>query len=237
MTTMWNLELLPIWTVPGAIVIVLYFFRIRDGSIPNLWRNMKNSNVHKTWAFFAIIGAAATLGAFIVLLRHNGDAHTYVGIAILFIGAILWPITIKNDPKNGLRGLEPLALAITAIGAVLWATSTQAKTWWMFAAISAFYIVCVDMCWYMRFSSSLPEPTKKFGAWSGFLAMLHWSFASFIIHQNTIQPSTFTPDIQLTYNRWLRDNSVDTCTDTACVVYTVRSNFGSINITLAVAVF
>ena len=229
-----------VWAIPLALLLVLYYWRWERIS-GEIWQKMKDANVARAWALVATGAFSVLILAFLVVVSEGLDAYGWVGYWLYWIGTLAWPVAIgKTEGAYATHILgqyyEPLALSVTSIGLIVWATATP-QYWW-FAAVAAIYSVCVDTCWYMQFVAQNTSPRiAGFAAWSGFIAMLHFAFASFVIAENLRATDAFMPDIRLMYNRWVRPEGEDTCTDATCVVYSVSTNYGSVDIGVIVALF
>ena len=230
-----------VWAAPLAVLLCLYYWRW--GRINGeIWKKMKDARVARVWALVATAAFSVIILAFLVVVSEGLDAYGWVGYSLYWAGTLAWPIAIGEteasfDSHRYGKYYEPLALSVTSLGIIMWATATP-EYWW-FAAIGAFYSVVVDTCWYMQFVASPRISTRisGFAAWSGFVAMLHFAFASFVIAENIRATDAFTPDIRLMYNRWVRPEGEDTCTDATCVVYSVSTNYGSVDVGVIVALF
>ena len=227
------------WVLPLGVLLLSYYYA--SAELGKRWNDMKTHSSHIVWAAAAGVGLVSTVLAFVQMTRDGLDAYGWVGFGLYFVGEVGWAFSIKNS-ANLL--LEPLALLVTSLGLVIWATATVTPVWSWTApvVISAVYHVTVDLCWYMSFhaktSGNLKDVDRnvaKFAAWSGYLAMLHFAFASFITVENMRATNAFTPDIRLTYNRWVRTG--DSCAESDCVVFPVFTNYGAVDVGVVVALF
>jgi len=224
-----------LWFVP---LLLGYYYAWRD--ITSRWEIMQARRKGRLWFCCGLVGLITTLLAIGHVIHNGVDIYGCVGIFLYFIGELAWPYIIVLAPAY-----EPKALFITSFGLVLWATATTSEDpmWTLPVVISALYHVVVDLCWYMSFHAtyrdynSLDTTTAKFASWSGYLAMLHYAFASFIAIETIRATTAFSPDIRLTYNRWLRDDNADSCADSDCVVFPVYTTYGAVNIGFVVAMF
>lgn len=224
--------------ITAAVLLLSYWLNWK--SIQSRWQKMKEKNVHRQWLLAAtLVGLPSTVLAFAWVAINGLDAYGWAGFVIYAIGEVGWAFAIRYDHAS--RAYEPLALLATSFGLVLWATATVSSKWgWTVpVVVSALYHVVVDLCWYMSFitksENTLKDTAVEFAAWSGYLAMLHYAFASFITVENLRAENSFTPDIRLTYNRWVRTG--DSCADSDCIVFPVYTNYGSIDIGFVVALF
>jgi hypothetical protein len=235
---MWELGRI---AVVAVVILLVISYAVAWDEITARRTSMSNANRFIIWSVAAFVGVVSTLLAFVGIIRDGLDVYGWVGFALYAFGELAWSYAIKYTDER----FEPVTLFITSFGLVLWATATTTDGiyWTLPVIISAVYHVFIDLCWYMSFhathknGSIMTTKAAKFAAWSGYLAMLHYAFASFITVENMRATDTFTPDIRLTYNRWVRDESSDSCSDSECVVFPVYTNYGTIDIGIVVAFF
>lgn len=274
----WWILIFP-YLVPGLIIVLSYGIRwraIRAAGFRMLHAEASsNSRLLDTrgfwtWAFVAVCtGLIPNIGAIIlaILIGSNSfdagvvgiNRFEWSGLALFYIGAIAWPWTLSSrEGEEAVKHREFLALAMTSLGLVIWASSGE--SWWsVFVGVAAAYSIVVDMCWYgYRIETSfggvkddrqklldsdkqqqnMRELACRYGVWQGLLAMIHFAFAFYIAAETTRAPDSFMPPISLWYNKWIKsDPNADSCDDTVCLIAPVSTSYGQIDIGYVAASF
>lgn len=140
------------------------------------------------WLTLALVGLISTTIALILAIITPPSSLGIVGLWTFLAGAVGWAATADS----------PLSIAMTSIGATIWACGTTDTPQWI-VGISALYHIVVDAALYMAYIS--PELRyRKFGAWQIWLACLHIAFAATIMESESV----YVPTVH-TYAVWVEN--------------------------------
>lgn len=198
------------------------------------------------WVASAIIGFVATLAA-LVCLGQEGTFYELVPAIIFFVGAFIWPWTLKADDFNSTRSFyERTALLLTIMGLAAWAAASwtnvgeYSRPYRAAVFISFLYHVLIDGALYSRTTTRFNDNksdayTWVYTAWQTVLMGAHF-FTGFFIRANT--PVTFLDiDMKLNFNLWLRDEYAKNCEVSVCILGTGEADAGTLSLSMLVAMF
>lgn len=198
------------------------------------------------WLAFAVIGFISTLVA-LICLGNQGSLFELLAAINFFIGAFIWPWTLKASDFNHVRSFyERTSLLMTMVGLAVWAAATWTNTGeyrGMYRAavfISFLYHVLVDGALYSRVTTRFNDNksdayTWVYTAWQAILLSAHF-FTAYFIRLNT--PVDFLDiDMKLNFNLWLRDENEKNCEVSVCVLGTGEADAGTLSLSMLVTMF